>query len=141
LESSGYLEALEDNDTDASMSSEEEEAAPPPSCGPLQAALLGSFETVHREASTRAVHAITLKLTIAAIASHVAEISVEFSAKEAVTKKLMAVERKPPGSSKRRWCATQATPPGRHTGDSVERRPKWHQRQRGLQRRRLGRRR
>jgi hypothetical protein len=44
LESSGYLDALEDDNTDASMSSEEgEEEAPPPPCGLLQAVLLGSF--------------------------------------------------------------------------------------------------
>jgi hypothetical protein len=60
LESSGYLDALDDNDTNASMSSEEEEEVPLPPCGPLQAALLGSFEMAHRESSTRVVHTITL---------------------------------------------------------------------------------
>jgi hypothetical protein len=40
---SGYLDVLDDEDTDTSMSSEEEEEPPPP-CGPLQTALLGSFE-------------------------------------------------------------------------------------------------
>jgi hypothetical protein len=45
-ESTRYLDALEDDDTDASLSSEEEEEEPPPPCGPLQAALLGSFETI-----------------------------------------------------------------------------------------------
>jgi hypothetical protein len=94
-ESSGYLNVLEDNDTDASMSSEEEEEeAPPPTCGPLQATLLGTFETAHREASTRAVHAITLEQKNTAIANRVAELSVEFAAKEAAAKKLMAAERR-----------------------------------------------
>jgi hypothetical protein len=91
-ESSSYLDALEDNDTDASMSSKEEEEEPPPPCGPLQAVLLGSFMMVHRETSTRVVRAITLEHTNAAIASHAAEISVEFTAKEAAAKKLMAAE-------------------------------------------------
>jgi hypothetical protein len=85
---------LENDDTDVSMSSEEEEEeAPPPPCGPLQAVLLGSFEMAHMEASTRAVHTITLEQTNAAIASRVAKISVEFAAKEAAAKKLMAAER------------------------------------------------
>jgi hypothetical protein len=43
--------------------------------------------------STRAVHTITLKQTNAVIASRVAKISVEFAAKEAAAKKLMAAER------------------------------------------------
>jgi hypothetical protein len=77
-ESSGYLNALEDNDTDVSMSSEEEEEEPLPPCGPLQASLLGPFETAHRESSTRAVCAITLDQTNVAITSRVVEISVEF---------------------------------------------------------------
>jgi hypothetical protein len=50
------------------MSSEEEEEVPPPLCGPLQVALLGSFKSAHREASTRVVHAITLEQMNAAIA-------------------------------------------------------------------------
>jgi hypothetical protein len=83
---------LEDDDTDASMSSEEEE--PPPSCGPLQAALLGSFEMAHKEASMRAVRAITLEQTNVAIASRTTKISVEFVAKEAAAKKLMVAERR-----------------------------------------------
>jgi hypothetical protein len=83
---------LEDDDTDTSMSSEEEEEDPPPPCSPLQATLLGSFEMVHRETSMRAVHAITLKQTNASITSHAAQISVEFAAKEAATKKLLVVE-------------------------------------------------
>jgi hypothetical protein len=91
-ESSGYLDALEDDDIDTSMILEEEEEDPPPPCGPLQAALLGSFEMVHRETSMRALHAITLKQTNASIASHAAQISVEFAAKEAAAKKLMAAE-------------------------------------------------
>jgi hypothetical protein len=95
LKSSGYLDALEDDDdTETSMSSEEEEEEPPPPCGPLQDALLGSFETAHRETSMRAVHAITLEQTNAAIASRATEISVEFAAKEAAAKKLMAAERR-----------------------------------------------
>jgi hypothetical protein len=39
-DSSGYLDALEDDDTDASMSSEEEEEEPPPPCAPLLVGLL-----------------------------------------------------------------------------------------------------
>jgi hypothetical protein len=83
LESSGYLDTLEDDDTDTSTSSEEEEEeAPPPPCGQLQAALLGSFEMMHREASTRAIHTITLEQTNAAIASCITKISVDFAAQE-----------------------------------------------------------
>jgi hypothetical protein len=89
----GYLDALEDNDTNTSMSSEQEEEEPPPPCGPLQASLLGSFEMAHRETATRKVRAITLELTNAAIASCAAEISVEFAAKEEAAKNLMAAER------------------------------------------------
>jgi hypothetical protein len=92
--SSGYLDALEDNDTDANMSSKEEKEEPPLPCGPLQAALLGSFETVHREPSTRAVRVVTLEQTNAAIANRAAEISVEFAAKEAAAKMLIAAERR-----------------------------------------------
>jgi hypothetical protein len=92
-EYSGYLNALEDDDTDASMSSEEEEEEPPPPCSPLQALLLGSFKTAHRESSTRAVRAITLDQTNTAITRRVAEISVEFTAKESATKRQMAAER------------------------------------------------
>jgi hypothetical protein len=91
-ESSGYVHVLEDDDTEASMSSDEEDEPPPP-CGLLQASLLGSFETAHREASTREVQAITLEQTNAAITSRVGEISVEFTAKEVAAKKLMAAER------------------------------------------------
>jgi hypothetical protein len=91
-ESSGYVHVLEDDDTEASMSSDEEEEEPPPPCGPLQASLLGSFETAHREASTREVHAITLEQTNATITSRVGEISVEFAAKEVAAKKLMAAK-------------------------------------------------
>jgi hypothetical protein len=40
-----YLDALEDDDTNERMSEEEEEEEPLPPCGPLQAALLGSFES------------------------------------------------------------------------------------------------
>jgi hypothetical protein len=60
----------------------------------MQAALLSSFEMVHRETSTRVVHAITLKQTNAAIASRAIKILVEFAAKEAAAKKLMAAERR-----------------------------------------------
>jgi hypothetical protein len=76
---------LDDDDTDTSMSSEEEEEEPPPPCGPLQAALLGSFETAHKESSTRAVRIVVLEQTNAAIANCTA-------AKEAATKRLMAAE-------------------------------------------------
>jgi hypothetical protein len=93
-ESSGYLNALEDDYTDASMSSEEEEEEPPPPCRQLQAALLGSLETAHMETSTRAVRAITLEQTNTAIASRAAKIWVEFAAKEAAAKKLMAAEQR-----------------------------------------------
>jgi hypothetical protein len=44
----------------------------------LQAALLGSFESVHRESTTRVVHVVVLEHMNAAIANRVAEISVEF---------------------------------------------------------------
>jgi hypothetical protein len=60
---------LDNNDTDTSMSSKEEEEEPPPPCGPLQAVLLGSFEMVHKESSTRAVRAVVLEQTNAAIAN------------------------------------------------------------------------
>jgi hypothetical protein len=60
-DSSGYINALDDEDTDTSMSSKEEEEEPPLPCGRLQAALLGSFETVHTESSTRAVRTVVLK--------------------------------------------------------------------------------
>jgi hypothetical protein len=92
-ESSGYLDALEDDDTDVSMSSEEEEEPPPP-CSPLQATLLDSFEMAHKEASTRALHSITLEQTNTAIASRAAKISLEFATKEAATKKLMVAKRR-----------------------------------------------
>jgi hypothetical protein len=68
LESSGYLDALEDDDTDTSMSLEEEEEELPPPCGSLHAALLGSFEMAHRASSTRVLHTITLEQTNATIA-------------------------------------------------------------------------
>jgi hypothetical protein len=83
---------LEDDDTDARMSSKEEEEEPPPPCSPTQAALLGYFETVHRETSMRVVHAITLEQTNVAIATRAAKFSV--AAKEAAAKKLMAAERR-----------------------------------------------
>jgi hypothetical protein len=47
----------------------------------------------HRESSTRAVRAVVLEQTNAAIADCVAEILVEFAAKEAASKRLMAGER------------------------------------------------
>jgi hypothetical protein len=75
LESSSYLDALEDNNTDKSMTLEDEKELPPPPCGPLQATLLGSFETAHRESSTRALRAITLERTKAAIADRTADTS------------------------------------------------------------------
>jgi hypothetical protein len=91
-ESSGYLDKLEDDDTNASMSSEEEKEEPSPPCGPLQAVLLGSFETAHEESSTKAVRTITLEQTNAAIADRTAEILVEFAAKEAATKRLIVAK-------------------------------------------------
>jgi hypothetical protein len=121
---------LEDDDTDVSMSSEAEEEEPP--CGPLQAALLGSFERAHRETSTRAVHAITLEKTNVAIASRAAKILVEFTAKEAASQKLMGPNDESSGSSKRRRRATPTTLPSRHTGDGVEWRLKRRRRRRGL---------
>jgi hypothetical protein len=57
-----------------------------------QAALLGFFETVHRESSTRVVRAVVLEQTNVTIADHFTEISVEFAAKEAAAKRLMAAE-------------------------------------------------
>jgi hypothetical protein len=91
--SSGYIDALDDN-TDASMSSKEEEEESPPPCGPLQATLLGSFETVHMESFMRVVCVVVVEQTNVAIANRVAEISVEFAAKEAATKRLKAAERR-----------------------------------------------
>jgi hypothetical protein len=93
LESSSYLDVLEDSNTNMSMTSEEEEEVTPPPCGPLQAILLGSFKTAHRESSMRALRAITLEQTKAAITDCAAEISMEFTAKEAATKKLIEAER------------------------------------------------
>jgi hypothetical protein len=58
-ESSGYLDALEDDETDVSMSSEKEEKESPPPYGLLEAALLGSFKTAQRESSMMVVRAIT----------------------------------------------------------------------------------
>jgi hypothetical protein len=75
-----------------SMSSEEEEEEPPPPCGLLQAALLSFFETAHRESSMRAVRAIVLEQTNVAIVNRIAEISVEFAAKETSAKRLMSAE-------------------------------------------------
>jgi hypothetical protein len=48
---------------------------------------------MQRESSTRAVRSITLDQKNAAIAGRTTEISVEFAAKEAVAKRLMAAER------------------------------------------------
>jgi hypothetical protein len=87
-----YNDALEDDDTNESMSEEEEEDPPP--CGLLHAALIGSFESVHRESTTRAMHAVVLDNTNAAIAKLIADISVEFATKVAATKKFMMVERR-----------------------------------------------
>jgi hypothetical protein len=83
------MDALEDNNTDKTMREEEEELPP---CTLLQVALVGSFELVHREWTRRAVRAIILEHTNPAVANRVADISMEFVAKEAVTKKLMAAE-------------------------------------------------
>jgi hypothetical protein len=88
----GYIDALDSDDTDASMCSEEEEEQAPPPCDPLQAALLGSFQTVHAGSSMRAVRTVVLEQTNAAIANRVAEISAEFAAKEAAARELMAAE-------------------------------------------------
>jgi hypothetical protein len=92
-DSPGYLNVLDDDDTDASMSSKEEEEETPPPCGPLQAALLGSFETANRESSTRVVRTVVLEQTNAAIANRAAKISVEFATKEAAAKRLMVTKR------------------------------------------------
>jgi hypothetical protein len=89
-----YLDALDDDDTDENMSEKEEEEEPPRPCGSLQAVLLGSIESAHRESSTRVMRAVVLKQTNAAITKRVAKISLEFSAKEAATKRLMAAERR-----------------------------------------------
>jgi hypothetical protein len=132
---------LDDDDTDARMSSEEEEEESPPPCGPLQAALLGSFEAAHRESSTRAVHAITLEQTNAAIADHAAEISVEFAANEAAAKRLIAAERRATREPEEKVACDAGYPPGMRTGDGIERRPKRRRRRRGQRWRRLGRRR
>jgi arginine utilization protein RocB len=91
-ESSGYLDTLEDDDINASMSSEEEEEEPSPPCGLMQAALLGSFEAAHKDSSMKAVRTITLEQTNSAIADRITEILVEFAAKEAATKRLIVAE-------------------------------------------------
>jgi hypothetical protein len=83
-----------DDITNKSMSSEEEEPTPP--CGPLQAALLGSFETVHKESFMWEVRTIVLEQTNSTITIRVTDISVEFAAKEAAAKRLMAAERRAP---------------------------------------------
>jgi hypothetical protein len=49
---------------------------------------------VHKESSTRTVRAVVLEQTNTAIANRVADISMEFTAKEAAAKRLMAAERK-----------------------------------------------
>jgi hypothetical protein len=46
----------------------------------------------HRESTRREVREVVLEKTNAAIANRVAEISVEFAAKETAAKKLMATE-------------------------------------------------
>jgi hypothetical protein len=89
----------------------------PPHCGPQQAALVGSFESAHRESTTRA-----------AIINHVADISVEFATKEAAAKKIMVAERRAARELKRRRHTTPVTPPGKPSGDIVKRRPKRQQR-------------
>jgi hypothetical protein len=86
----------------------------------------------HRESSTRAVLAIVIEQTNAAITNRVAEISVEFSAKEAAAKKLMAAERQAARELEEK-AACDAGYPAR-TG---ERMPKRRRRQRGLRRCRL----
>jgi hypothetical protein len=93
-DSLGYIDALGNDDTDASMSLDMEEEEPSPPCSLLQANLLSSFETAHRESSTRTVHAVILEQTNTAIANHAAKISVEFTDKEAAAKRLMAAERR-----------------------------------------------
>jgi hypothetical protein len=128
---------LDDDDTDASMCSEEEKEEPPPPCGPLQAALLGSFETAHRESSIRAVRAVILEPTNATIANRVAKISVEFAAKEAAAKRLMAAEQRAARELEEKATCDDGYP----AWQEVERRPKRRWRRRGLRRRRLGRRR
>jgi hypothetical protein len=86
------LDLLEDDDTDERMAEEEEEEEPLPPCGPLQAALIGSFESAHRESTMRVMRIIVLKQTNVAIANCVATISVDFATKEASAKRPMAVE-------------------------------------------------
>jgi hypothetical protein len=61
-------------------------------CGPLQASLLGSFESAHKESSTRAIHVVVLEQTNIAITNCFTEILVEFAAKEAAAERLMEVE-------------------------------------------------
>jgi hypothetical protein len=88
LDDNEYINALEDDDIDESITREEEEEVEPPPCSPLQAALLGSVESAHTEsATTRLVRIIVLEQTNPDIANHVAEISVEFAEKEADAKK------------------------------------------------------
>jgi hypothetical protein len=111
---------LEDDEIDKSSSEEEEEVEPPP-CGPLQATLLDSVESAHRESTTWAVCAIVLEQTNVAITNRVAKISVEFAKKDAAGKKLMAAEQ---------WATRELkeksahNPPGKHTGEGLGRRSK-----------------
>jgi hypothetical protein len=56
-----YINALEDDDIDESITEEEEEEVKPPPCSPLQAALLGYFESVHTESATRSVRIVVLE--------------------------------------------------------------------------------
>jgi hypothetical protein len=86
---------------------------------------------VQREFSTRTIRAVVLEQTNANITNRVAEISVEFTAKEAAARRLMEPNGEPPGSLKGRPRVMPATPPGVRTGDVVKRRLKQRRWQRG----------
>jgi hypothetical protein len=126
---------LEDDDTNESMSEEEEEEEEedPPPCGLLQAALVGSFESVHRESTTRAMHAVVLAKTNAAITKLIADISMEFATKEAAAKMFMMAERRAVRELKEKMVCNASYPTWQ-----AYRRQKQQRRQRGLLRHQLG---
>jgi hypothetical protein len=119
---------LEDDEIDKSSSKEEEEVEPPP-CGPLQATLLDSVESAHRESTTWAVCAIVLEQTNVAITNRVAKNLVEFAKKDAAGKKLMATEQRATRELKEK---SAHNPPGKHTGEGLGRRPKQQRQRIGL---------
>jgi hypothetical protein len=83
-----------EGDAEEESSKEEEEEFKPPPGGSLKAALLGSFKSAHTESNTKSVCVVVLVRTNTFIATHVTKNSVEFAKKEAVSKRLMASERR-----------------------------------------------